>query len=237
MKEAIKKALKSCKLGKIIYGPLHVMYRLWAVPRRRRLLRQNGPAILKDLATIFKKNNIPAFAAYGTMLGFVRDHGFIPHDDDMDIGVMPGEWTPQRLLHLLLEEEQGFRVLFVFQFRGKVTEFKVEYKKVPIDFFFYEETHNEFLSPLYFYVEGIDYPSPSANSMKIVHTPKFEGVEWIPVFDGEFPVVKNPEKILAALYGEGWLVPDKSWHDDKRPHIEALEEFGYSISLEEALEI
>ena len=235
MKEAIKKALKSCKFGKIIYGPLHVMYRLWAVPRRRRLLRQNGPAILKELAKIFKKNNVPAFAAYGTMLGFVRDHGFIAHDDDIDIGVMPGEWTPQRLLHLLLEEEHGFHVLFVFKFRGKVTEFKVEYKKVPIDFFFYEETENEFLSPLYFYVEGVDYPSPSANSMKIVHTPKFEGVEWIPVFDGEFPIVKNPGKFLAALYGEGWRVPDKSWHDDKRPHIEILKDFGYSISLEEAL--
>ena len=83
----------------------------------------------------------------------------------------------------------------------------------------------------------MNYPAPSANSMKVVHTPKFEGVEWIKVFNSEFPVLKNPEKVLAALYGEGWRVPDKGWHDDKRPHIETLEEFGYSISLDEAVGI
>ena len=163
------------------------------------------------------------------------NHGFIAHDDDMDIGVLPGEWTPQRLLRVLLDEEKGFRVLFIFKFRDKVTEFKVEYKKIPIDFFFYEQTDTECLSHLYFFVEGVKYPSPNANSMKVVHTPKFDGIEWIKVFEGEFPVLKNPERYLAALYGEGWRVPDKGWHDDKRPHIEAIDEFGYSITLDEAM--
>ena len=235
MKEFIKKMLKSCVIGRFIYEPVHKAYRMWAVPRRRRILKRNGPQVLKDLAAIFKKYNIPAFAAYGTMLGFVRDHGFIPHDDDMDIGVMPGEWTPQRVLKVLLEQEKGFKVLFVFKFRNRVTEFKVEFKQIPIDFFFYEETDTEFLSHLYFFVEGVDYPASNANSMKVVHTPRFDGVEWMKVFDGEFPVLKNPEKVLAALYGEGWRVPDKGWHDDKRPHIEEIDEFGYSISVDEAM--
>ena len=235
MKELVKKILKGSKLGRLIYEPLRKVYRLWAVPRRRRMLKKNGPQVLKDLAVIFKKHGIPAFAAYGTMLGFVRDHGFIAHDDDIDIGVLPGEWTPQRLLRVLLDEEKGFRVLFIFKFRDKVTEFKVEYKKIPIDFFFYEQTDTECLSHLYFFVEGVKYPSPNANSMKVVHTPKFDGIEWIKVFEGEFPVLKNPERYLAALYGEGWRVPDKGWHDDKRPHIEAIDEFGYSITLDEAM--
>ena len=235
MKEFVKKMLKNSKVGRCFYEPLHKIYRLWAVPRRRKLLKKNGPEVLKDLAAIFKKYNIPAFAAYGTMLGFVRDHGFIAHDDDMDIGVMPGAWTPQKVLKVLLEKEKGFKILFIFKFRDKVTEFKVEYKHIPIDFFFYEETANEFLSHLYFFVDGIDYPSSNANSMKIVHTPKFKGIECIRIFDVEFPVLKDPERVLTALYGEGWRVPDKGWHDDKRPHIEAIDQFGYSISLDEAM--
>ena len=28
---------------------------------------------------------------------------------------------------------------------------------------------------------------------------------------------------------------DSKWHDDKRPHIEAIDEFGYSITLDEAM--
>ncbi len=235
MKEIVKKILKSSAIGQFLYEPLHKIYRLWAIPRRRRLLKKNGPEVLKDLATLFKKYDIPAFAAYGTMLGFVRDGGFITHDDDMDIGVMPGMWSPQMLLRLLIEN--GYKVLYVFKFHDRVTEFKVEYKCIPIDFFFYEENNDEYLSHLYFYVEGTKYPTPNANSVKVVHTPKFEGIQWISVFDEEFPVLKNPERFLAALYGEGWRVPDKGWHDDKRPHIETINEYGYSITLDEALKI
>ena len=54
-----KKFLKKYWFGRIIYEPLHKLYRLWAVPRRRRILRKNGPAVLKRLAEVFEKHGIP----------------------------------------------------------------------------------------------------------------------------------------------------------------------------------
>ena len=237
MKELIKKFLKKYWFGRIIYEPLHKLYRLWAVPRRRRILRKNGPAVLKRLAEVFEKHGIPAVATYGTMLGFVRDHGFIAHDDDIDIGVMPGEWTPQRLMRVFLEQEKDFRVICALKFRDYVTEFKVKYLDVPVDFFFYEDTGSEFLCPLCFFHADVEYPAPNANSVRIVHSPRFEGITHIPVFGIEFPVMGNYKQMLVALYGESWNVPDKSWNNDKRPHIEDVDELGYSISLEEAMKL
>lgn len=233
MKELIKKILK-LPVFQFMYEPVHKLYRLYSVPARRRRLKKYGPQVVRDLANIFDRWNIPAFAAYGTMLGFVRDGGFISHDDDMDIGVMPGTMSPQEVLRILLEKERGFKPLFIFKYKENVVEFKVEYRKIPIDFFFYTGEKNEVLSPLFFYEADKTYPSVNANSIKIVHLPLFKGIKKIDIFGCKFPVLDDTENALAALYGEGWRVPDKGWNDAKRPHIVAVDDFGYSISLNEA---
>lgn len=44
-----------------------------------------GLAILADIDTVCRRNNIQYFAEWGTLLGTVRHGGYIPWDDDLDI--------------------------------------------------------------------------------------------------------------------------------------------------------
>lgn len=44
--------------------------------------------ILNDFAGVCKKHNLPYFAIYGTAIGAVRHKGFIPWDDDIDVGML-----------------------------------------------------------------------------------------------------------------------------------------------------
>lgn len=52
----------------------------------------------KFFAQFCKKNNLTYYAAYGTCLGAVRHHGFIPWDDDMDVYMMRSDY--ERLISL-----------------------------------------------------------------------------------------------------------------------------------------
>ncbi|MBQ6654287.1 MAG: LicD family protein [Erysipelotrichaceae bacterium] len=48
-------------------------------------LQERMLGILKYIDSVARKNGIPYYLAYGTLIGAVRHHGFIPWDDDADI--------------------------------------------------------------------------------------------------------------------------------------------------------
>lgn len=44
--------------------------------------------ILNDFIMVCEKYDLTYFAIYGTAIGAVRHHGFIPWDDDIDVGML-----------------------------------------------------------------------------------------------------------------------------------------------------
>ncbi len=55
---------------------------------QREQLRKAQLYIAEEIKRICGLYNIPYFLDCGTMLGAVRHHGFIPWDDDLDIGML-----------------------------------------------------------------------------------------------------------------------------------------------------
>ena len=60
--------------------------------RRKKLrdwnhLKKVQLALLKALIKIFDKNKIEYFLYYGSLLGAVRHKGYVPWDDDIDLGL------------------------------------------------------------------------------------------------------------------------------------------------------
>ena len=72
------------------------------VPRANgnlRLVQQGSAKLLYIVSKICEENNLQYWLMYGTLIGAVRHRGFIPWDDDIDIGMMREDYN--KLLKIL----------------------------------------------------------------------------------------------------------------------------------------
>lgn len=146
-------------------------------------------ANLLDAKTVLDNHNVKFGLIYGTLLGAVREKGFIKHDEDIDLFVLDEEReNVLSSLHDLIAN--GFDVI---RYNDKLLSITRDNEY--IDFYFFKKSNFLYrkcdvgLKAKAKYLENtIDYP-----------------------FLGEvFQVPKNPEKFLVDLYGKNWRIPKKN---------------------------
>ena len=87
---------------------------------KKRLYREYPEAVLKKLQVsqleilkefdgVCRKHGLKYFATGGTLLGAIRHHGFIPWDDDVDLGMFREDWD--RFLELYRKEMPEYELI------------------------------------------------------------------------------------------------------------------------------
>ena len=99
---------------------------------RQLVMRRFGYEAVAKIQKVSDEIGVSCYPMYGTLLGFVRDGGFISHDDDMDYMICEEDKLEDLYLALLKE---GFTFNRYILFDGKFKEFTMRYKECCIDFF------------------------------------------------------------------------------------------------------
>lgn len=180
--------------------------------RKKRFLKYGNETLLK-VKKALECENLLFWLDYGTLLGAYREHDFIKHDFDLDIGM----WLKDADAAKQAMIKNGFKLIRFF--RVKDEEEKVEYcfayKGVSIDIFFYVQKENVALSYSFTPIIGmcrLNYPNKcGVYSIKFPYT----GFRQI-LFKGNlYNVPLQTDKYLSAHYGSTFMEPDPTFNDEK----------------------
>lgn len=163
---------------------------------------------MENVLAALKEAGIEAFVVYGSLLGAVRGGKLIGHDSDADLGYVSKFSHPVEVQIESFRIQRRLRELGYESFRYSGFAFRIDVyegdgSKRGLDLF------GGFIAPAY---EG----NPSMLYMMGEVGAPFE-LDWIyplseVTLEGRtLAAPRRPEKLLEAMYGAGWKVPDPAY--------------------------
>ena len=201
---------------KSIIKPLYYrFYKSKQIEKLKGVFIDNAKEALLQFDTCMRNNGIPYTLAFGTMLGAVREHGFIKHDFDIDTMMWNEDYFAD-MPNILYA--YGFKRTHTFLVDAGALgrEETYEYKGVHIDIFFMYPAINElpyccdFLRRdcLTYNACMKKYGSVLPRRLEL---PVKREVKHVPFEDLLLPIPVNAEEILAFRYGQDYMIPNPKW--------------------------
>ena len=172
--------------------------------------KKHGIEALQRFDECMKANGFKYTLAFGSVLGAIREHGFIKHDHDIDTWMWIEDDSPQLLPTL---KEYGFTLVYhISVANGKYGKFyKIEYKGCDIDIFFIYPAINK-------YPYCCDFVKVESNGMSYnqklarrIEMPISRETKIVPFEGLMLPVPSNAEELCVFRYGEHYMTPDPQW--------------------------
>ena len=154
--------------------------------------------VLAELTEVLERLKIRHFICDGTLLGFVREGGFIQGDNDIDLR-LERHAINDDLLDAI--RAAGFSLLRRDWINGKQVNVALRKQGIAIDLMGTDFQPGQTVFHIGHYPRGIlSYRQPFHG----VEKRDFDGLSlWLP---------QNPEIELAANYGPDWRTPARHWH-------------------------
>ena len=160
---------------------------------------------LVELHSIFCNHRIRYWLQDGTLLGYYRDRNFIPHDNDIDIGMRWSDFAQSIMKDIT-------RAGFVFKSsHGRLEEsLVINFRKrnIPIDIYFYYYDGDRFYHTAAY---------GKARKYRVDFSYKDFDVKEIEFFGEKFFIPEDPLYFIETKYGKTWKNPRSDWNSNENP--------------------
>lgn len=220
MLEVANKAAKIPGVKRLL-KPLYYPIKKRVEKSQRKKLMQNGIRILQLFDRCMQENSIKYTITFGTLLGAMREKGFIGHDLDIDVTVWNDQYSEQIASAL---KSAGFELVHAFRVEdgsiGREETYMCE--GVAIDIFYIHDDGGKY--PYYCVFAPID-GCPTFNQSMRTHgrikarrmdIPMIKERERVPFESIELYAPTNAHEILSFIYGENYMIPDPTWEMDPK---------------------
>lgn len=165
--------------------------------------------MLGDVADYLKKNDIPYFIAYGTLLGAVRENDIMPWTQDMDLVVDRSHWPKLQRGLEAAEFFGGRRYLFgVDQWEERVSRVCADWEGFATSIIGGAE--DKFTRPADFYLDIYSSDWWQITDMHLVDCVEPLGVVELEIRGRNFSAPARPRACVEKLYGAEWRTPKKA---------------------------
>ena len=158
---------------------------------------------LEASAKVLETMNVIYFIDQGTVLGAVREGGFLKDDHDIDMGFFMGSYRKEEMLEILLGA--GFTVEWLLDTPDHLSpQYSMWYKGVRVDFSCF--CHDLLLEKVWHY----SYLPLVSYARNVFPARLFNVMETVKLADGSYPAPSPVEEYLERRYGN-WKMRQKRW--------------------------
>lgn len=191
---------------------------------KQRLLQEFGNSALDTIGKALSSQGVKYFADFGTLLGLVREGGFMTHDIDLDIGILADDATDYSAIRGALLES-GCTLWREYAIQGRVVEesyyFPTGKGNIKFDINYYTSNQTHSWTFLFYRDPKQKYALRQRSVVKMTYS-RISSVTTIVVGGRTIPVPKNAERLLLEKYGPSWRIPDTGWIYWQSPAAEPL---------------